>query len=61
MRLYEPRYCRTCGKKVQVTIFGTYRRHFPDGPAGDRRLCTASGTDALTPAEADAGLRRRVT
>jgi hypothetical protein len=61
MRFYEPRCCRTCGKKVHVTIYGTYRRHFADGPLGSRRLCSASGSDALTPAEADAALHRRIT
>jgi hypothetical protein len=62
MRFYEPRCCRTCGKKVHVTLYGTYRRHFADeGPSGQRRLCTASGADALTPAEAEAALHRRLT
>jgi hypothetical protein len=59
MRLYEPRRCPTCDKKVQVTIFGTYRRHLAADPTGDLRLCPASGRNALTPAEADTALRRR--
>ena len=61
MRFYEPRCCPTCGKKVHVTIYGSYRRHFAAGLSGDRRLCSASGRYALTPGEADAGFRRRRT
>ena len=58
MKLYEPRNCRTCDKKVEVTVFGTYRRHYTTSPSGQLHLCGASGCDALTPAEADAALRR---
>jgi hypothetical protein len=53
MRFYEPRRCRDCGKKVHVTRYGTYRRHFAGDP-GERRLCPASGQYALTPEEAEA-------
>jgi hypothetical protein len=61
MSFYEPRCCRTCGKKVHVTIFGTYRRHFAAGPSGHLRLCPASGRNALTPEEADGALHRRLS
>jgi hypothetical protein len=59
MKRYEPRPCRTCDKKVEVTFFGTYRRHFATAASGRRHLCPASGRDALTQAEAEAALRRR--
>ncbi len=59
MLIYEPRCCEACDKKVGVTIFGTYRRHFTTGPSGRRQLCPASGSNALSPAEAAAARRRR--
>ena len=58
MRRYEPRHCPTCGKKVDLTFFGMYRRHFATGPSGRRHLCPASGRNALTPGETAAALRR---
>jgi hypothetical protein len=61
MKRYEPRQCQTCDKKVELTFFGTYRRHFANGPSGRRHLCPASGRNALTPAEAVAAPRRRRT
>jgi hypothetical protein len=58
MRIYEPRSCRRCGKKVHLTFFGTYRRHLATNPSGENRLCPASGANALSPTEA-ADARRR--
>lgn len=58
MKRYEPRPCRTCEKKVEITFNGTYRRHFALDPAGRRHLCPASGRNAVSAAEAEASLRR---
>ena len=57
MARYEPRFCRTCDKKVRVTIFGTYRRHFAVDRSGGLRLCSGSGCNASMPAEADSARR----
>ena len=59
MKRFEPRHCPICGKKVDLTFFGMYRRHFATGPSGRRRLCPASGSNALAPAEENAPRRRR--
>jgi hypothetical protein len=57
MRRYEPRHCGTCGKKVDLTFFGMYRRHFASDASGRRHLCPASGRSGLT--ETEAAQRRR--
>lgn len=59
MKRYEPRHCPSCGKKVELTFFGLYRRHFATDASGSRRLCPGSRCNAVSPAEAEASLRRR--
>jgi hypothetical protein len=58
MKRYEPRPCRTCDKKVEITFFGNYRRHFAVGHSGRRHLCPGSGRNAVSPAEVEASRRR---
>jgi len=59
MKRYEPRHCPRCGRNVQLTFFGLYRRHFATDASGKRRLCAGSGRKAVSPAEPEASLRRR--
>jgi hypothetical protein len=42
----EFRQCATCGRRIALTRFGTYRRHFAIAPDRRRRaLCPASQTE----------------
>jgi hypothetical protein len=47
---YPPRACASCGRVMELTINGTFRRHFRQ-VAGRRLLCPSTGKSALTPAE----------